>query len=87
MTDSSQPVVLASNELNRAYQAVQVLIAYAYEQGFHEMGYEPEKLLWDEIERLTGQRDQLHRQLLEHAEVCGESAYPLSMRSGSSLEG
>lgn len=32
------------------------------------------------IEKLTAQRNRLHNQLLEHAEVCGESAYPISDR-------
>ncbi len=37
--------------------------------------------LCEEVERLTEERDQLRRQLLEHAEVCGESAYPISDRA------
>lgn len=32
------------------------------------------------LEQVIKQRDALHEQLLEHAEVCGESAYPLSQR-------
>lgn len=33
-----------------------------------------------ENERLRAERDKLHKQLLEHAEVCCESAYPVSDR-------
>lgn len=32
------------------------------------------------IESVEAERDRLHRQLLQHAEVCGESAYPLGER-------
>lgn len=33
-----------------------------------------------QIEQRTAERDRLHRQLLQHAEVCTESAYPLGER-------
>ena len=36
-----------------AVEAVRKLTNYAYEQGLHETGYDPVKVLADEIERLS----------------------------------
>ena len=41
--------------------------------------------LGEENTKLRVERDKLHKQLLEHAEVCGESAYPISDRIQSEL--
>jgi hypothetical protein len=38
--------------LAEAYAHVRSLVQFAYEHGFHELGYEPEKVLRAEIERL-----------------------------------
>jgi hypothetical protein len=44
-----------TNDLvSRAREDVQALVNFAYEMGFHEMGYAPEAVLFKEIERLTG---------------------------------
>lgn len=54
----SGPDSVSSNEVamtpkqQEAMEAVLSLVEFAYEQGFHEMGYEPEKFLEAEIERM-----------------------------------
>lgn len=46
----------------------------------HVRDVERMELAAEAIELLSAERDKLHKQLLEHAEVCGESAYPISDR-------
>jgi len=42
-----------------ALDAIESLVAFAYEQGFHELGYQPEQVLRAHIEGLEAQRDML----------------------------
>ena len=43
---------LTTDRVVEALQALKSLADYAYEQGYHEMGYDPLQVVRDEIDRL-----------------------------------
>lgn len=42
----------SNHRVTEAYAHIRALVQFAYEQGFHELGYAPETVLMQEIERL-----------------------------------
>ncbi len=56
------------NALSEAWDSVDALIAFAYEQGFHELGYDPAKVIADEIVRLKLREQQLSEALTKRRE-------------------
>lgn len=61
------PAAASNERLDEARDAVRSLVAFAYEAGFHELGYAPEEVVFDEIDSLNRRVEQLEDTLLKLA--------------------
>jgi hypothetical protein len=59
----------SSNDLAKAWDDLGSLVDFAYEQGFHELGYNPENVIEREIQRLHGELEAAE----QHVKILRES--------------
>lgn len=75
--NSKQSVANSSNQRGERFQGDPESTEFQHRMLPNRFG---DWVRYTDYEAVRAERDSLHRQLLEHAEVCGESAYPISHR-------